>query len=87
MPRPNRTIVALKARDYKATLWEMLLHEYRCAKSGDNVHKLGPNALASLIGALREVEEREASAPKDNAPNLIDLEEWVAKEVPKTKRG
>lgn len=81
MPRPNKTIIALKARDYKGTMWEMLLHEYRCAKSGDNTHKLGPNALASLIGALRELEARESSEAVDNAPNLIDLEEWVAKEA------
>ena len=81
MPRPNRTIIALKKRDYEATLWEMLLHEYRCAKSGDNTHKLGPNALSSLIGALKDLRAQQAdeSSSKDR-PNLIELDEWVNKE-------
>lgn len=84
MPRPNKTIVALKKRDYEGTLWEMLLHEYRCAKSGDNVHKLGPNALSSLIGALKDLQAQRAEDDSSrDRPNLIELDEWVNKEKKK----
>jgi hypothetical protein len=76
--------VALKKRDYEATLWEMLLHEYRCAKSGDNVHKLGPNALSSLIGALKDLQAQRAEDDSSrDRPNLIELDEWVNKEKKK----
>jgi hypothetical protein len=78
MPRPNRAITALKKRDYHTTIWELLLHEYRCAKNGDTEHRLGPNALSSLIAALRDLEEKKNEGAKDSdRPNLIELEEWV----------
>lgn len=76
--RPNRLIRAMKNRDYESFLWEALLHEYRCAKLGDTEHRLGTNALTSLIAALRDVESRKPS-DSEESPNLIELEDWVKK--------
>jgi len=77
MPRPNRAITALKKRNYEDTIWELLLHEYRCAKNGDSEHRLGTNALTSLITALRDMEEKKGSSNESDRPNLIEIEEWM----------
>jgi hypothetical protein len=74
--RPNRLIRAMKQRDFRSFLWEALLHEYRCAKIGDTEHRLGPNALTSLIAALREIESTKSDA---SSTNLVELEDWVKK--------
>lgn len=80
MARPNKVITALKKRDYKSTIWEMLLYEYRMAKAGNHENRLGPTALTSLVGALKDMQAAEAEHRKGDAPNLIELEEWVTKE-------
>lgn len=86
MPRPNRVITSMKKRDYENTIWEMLLYEYRMAKSGNQENRLGPNALTSLVTALKDIqhlkveEEREAKGK----PNLIELDEWVSQEAKKS---
>lgn len=80
MARPNRVITALKKRDYKSTIWEMLLYEYRMAKAGNHDNRLGANALTSLVSALKDMQALEAEHRKGDAPNLIELEEWVTKE-------
>lgn len=76
MPRPNRLIRAMKQKNFRDFVWEALLHEYRCAKMGDSEHRLGPNALSSLVAALRELEQTKATTTSD-APNVIELDEWV----------
>lgn len=80
MARPNKVIEALKNRDYKSTIWEMLLWEYRMAKLGNTENRLGANALTSLVGALKELQASEAEGRKSDSPNLIELDEWVNKE-------
>lgn len=77
MARPNAVINALKKRDYKSTIWEMLLYEYRMAKQGNTENRLGANALTSLVSALKDMQAHEAEHRKGDAPNLIELEEWV----------
>jgi hypothetical protein len=78
MARPNKVIIAMKNRDYKSTIWEMLLYEYRMAKMGNHENRLGPNALTSLVTALKDMRAQEVEDKKDNdTPNLIELEEWV----------
>jgi hypothetical protein len=67
----------MKNRDYKSTIWEMLLYEYRMAKMGNHDNRLGPNALTSLVTALKDMQAHEAEHRKGDAPNLIELEEWV----------
>ena len=55
MPRPNKVINSMKARDYEGTIWEMLLYEYRMAKAGNTENRLGANALTSLVTALKDM--------------------------------
>lgn len=78
MPRPSRAIAALKKRDYHTTIWELLLHEYRCAKAADTEHRLGPSALSSLIAALRDMEDKKTKSDASST-NLVELEDWVKK--------
>lgn len=80
MPRPNRAITALKKRNYEDAVWELLLHEYRCAKSGNAENRLGANALSALISALKDIQEKKGEDKTSDKPNLIELEEWVKKE-------
>lgn len=83
MARPNKVITALKKRDYESTVWEMLLYEYRMAKAGNHENRLGANALTSLVSALKDMQQTKAEHRKGDAPNLIDLEEWVSAEKDK----
>jgi hypothetical protein len=76
MPRPNRLIRAMKQKNFRDFVWEALLHEYRCAKMGDSEHRLGPNALSSLVAALRELEQTKATMEQDT-PNVIEIDNWV----------
>lgn len=76
MARPNKLIRAMKQKNFRDFVWEALLHEYRCAKLGDSEHRLGPNALSSLVAALRELEQTKTTTASD-APNVIELDEWV----------
>jgi len=76
MPRPNKLIRAMKQKNFRDFVWEAMLHEYRCAKAGDTEHRLGPNALSSLVAALRELEQTKTTTASD-APNVIELDEWV----------
>lgn len=75
--RPNKLIKAMKERDFRTFLWEALLHEYRCAKIGNVENRLGPNALTSLIAALREIES--SSTPESNRGTLTEIEDWIKK--------
>jgi len=78
MARPNKVIMAMKVRDYKSTIWEMLLYEYRMAKEGNTQNRLGANALTSLVTALKDMQAQEIEDMKEaDTPNLIELEEWV----------
>lgn len=85
MPRPNRVITSMKKRDYENTIWEMLLYEYRMAKNGDTEHRLGPNALTSLVTALKDLQAHKIQEERESKgkPNLIELEEWVQSEKEK----
>jgi hypothetical protein len=48
------------------------------AKMGNHENRLGPNALTSLVTALKDMRAQEVEDKKDNdKPNLIELEEWV----------
>jgi len=76
LARPNKLIRAMKQKNFRDFVWEALLHEYRCAKLGDSEHRLGPNALSSLVAALRELEQTKTTTASD-APNVIELDEWV----------
>jgi len=84
MARPNKVITALKKRDYESTVWEMLLYEYRMAKAGNNQNRLGANALTSLVSALKDMQATKAEHRKGDAPNLIEIDEWVTQETKKS---
>lgn len=86
MPRPNKVITSMKARDYESTIWEMLLYEYRMAKSGNTENRLGANALTSLVTALKDMQAHKIEEAKETKgkPNLIELDEWVAQETKKS---
>jgi len=79
MPRPNKCISALKKRDYDAAMWELLLHEYRCAKAGNSTNRLGPNAISSIISAIKDLEvDKKKEKEKKGSPSLEEIEEWMS---------
>jgi len=80
MPRPNKAIRALKNRQYEDAVWELLLHEYRCAKNGTAENRLGANALSALISALKDIQEKKVEDKGSDKPNLIELQEWIDSE-------
>jgi len=86
MPRPNKVINSMKARDYEGTIWEMLLYEYRMAKAGNTENRLGANALTSLVTALKDMQEQKIEVEKETKgkPNLIELDAWVQQETKKS---
>ena len=78
MPRPNKVITALKKRDYKSTIWEMLLYEYRMAKAGSTENRLGAGALTSLLSALKEMEEQKTSDLNSEGSTAVEeIEAWL----------
>lgn len=77
--RPSKAVLAMKNKDYESTIWELLLHEYRCSKLGDTEHRLGSTSVAALIKALQEINTAKVKIDGHEATK-DEVDEWLTKE-------
>lgn len=78
MGRPNKAISAMKNRDFESAMWELLLHEYRCAKNGNSTNRLGPNAISSILSAIKDMQlEKVKEKEKTSGQSIAEIEAWL----------
>jgi predicted GIY-YIG superfamily endonuclease len=76
--KPSKAIAALKARKYEDSVWELLLHEYTCVKTGDDEHRLGSGSIPALLKALADLHKGKSGNPEDEQI-ISEMEEWSKK--------
>lgn len=76
--RPSKAVAAMKKKDYESTVWELLLNEYRHAKAGDDVGRLGTGAVPALLKALADLQKGKKPDAEDEQM-ISEMEEWSKK--------
>jgi hypothetical protein len=76
--RPSKAVAAMKKKDYRDTVWELLLNEYRCAQTGKDIGRLGTGAVPALLKALADLDKGKPQTNEDEQM-INEMAEWSKK--------